>query len=70
LIDLLDKIRTMIMAKFSLRQRISAQKFVGRRIIPNVMKKLNARTRGLRMTLVRRSPFEAEVTTVDKEKKE
>jgi hypothetical protein len=31
---------------------------------------LNARTRGLRMTLVRRSPFEAEVTTVDKEKKE
>jgi hypothetical protein len=63
LVDLLDKIRTMIMTKFSLCQRISAQKFVGHRIIPNVMKKLNARTRDLRMTLV-------EVTAVDKEKKE
>ena len=70
LVDLLDKIRIMIMAKFSLRQRISAQKFVGHKIIPDVMKKLNGRTRGLKMTLVRRLPFEAEVTAMDKEKRE
>jgi hypothetical protein len=69
-VDLLDMIITMIMAKFELRQRISAEKFSGHRIISAWMKKLNAKTRGLKMTLIKRKPFEAEVTTVDKEKRE
>jgi hypothetical protein len=48
LVDLLDRIRMMIMAKFELRQRILAEKFGGHIIIPSWMKKLNAKTRGLR----------------------
>jgi hypothetical protein len=64
------RIRTMIMAKFELRQRISAEKFSGHRIISAWMKKLNEKTRGLKMILVKRKPIEAEVTTVDKEKRE
>jgi hypothetical protein len=70
LVDLLDKIRMMVMAKFSLRQRIAIEKFVGHKIISSVMKNLNAKTRGLQMSFVRRTPFEAEVTTFDKEKRE
>jgi hypothetical protein len=70
LVDLLDRIRTMIMAKFELGQRISAQKFGGHIIIPAWIKKLNEKTRGLKMTLVKRKPFEAEVTIVDKVKRE
>ena len=70
LVDLLDAIRRMIMAKFSLRQKIAAAKFAGHQIIPAVMKKLHDKTDGLRMTLVRRNNFEAEVTAMDKEKRE
>jgi hypothetical protein len=70
LVDLLDRIRLMIMAKFELRQKISAEKFGGHKIIPAWMKKLNARTRNLKMSLVKRKPFEAEVTVVDKENNE
>jgi hypothetical protein len=70
LVDLLDRIRTMIMTKFEFRQRILAEKFGGHIIIPAWMKKLNAKTRGLKMTLVKHNPFEAEVTAVDKEKRE
>ena len=72
LVDMLDKIRTMIMAKFSLRQKISAEKFVGHMVIPAVLKKLydGSKAPGLRMTLVGRNAFEAEVTAVDKNKME
>jgi hypothetical protein len=70
LMDLLDRTRMMIMAKFELRQRILAEKFGGHIIIPAWMKELNAKTRGLKMTLVKRKPFEAELTSVDKEKRE
>jgi hypothetical protein len=70
LVDLLDNIILKIMAKFELRKRISTEKFVCHKIISTCMKKLNAKTRGLRMTLVRCMPFEAQVTPVDKEKRE
>ena len=70
LVEMLDKIRQMIMEKFELRQRIAAAKFVGHKIIPSVMKKLLAKTRGLKMTMIRRAPFEAEVTAKDRENRE
>ena len=43
---------------------------MGHIIIPRVMKILMARSKVLDMTLVRRSPTEAEVTAIDKEKRE
>lgn len=52
LVEWLDKIRQMLMAKFELRQRISAQKFLGYKIIPAVMNTLHAKTRCLKMTLL------------------
>jgi hypothetical protein len=58
------------MAKFELCQKIAAKKFVGHKIIPNVIKSLHAKTRSLKMTLTKRNPYEAEVTTIDKEKRE
>jgi hypothetical protein len=67
---MLDKIRQMLMEKFELRQRISAAKFVGHKIIPSLMKKLLTKTRGLKMTIIKCTPFEAEVTTYDREKRE
>eukprot|EP00267_Zea_mays_P051604 XP_020404572.1 uncharacterized protein LOC109944281 [Zea mays] len=70
LVEMLDKIRQMLMEKFELRQRISAAKFVGHKIIPSVMKKLLTKTRGLKMKMIKRTPFEAEVTTYDREKRE
>ncbi|KAG8098713.1 hypothetical protein GUJ93_ZPchr0013g36910 [Zizania palustris] len=70
LVDMLDKIRQMIMGKFELRQRISDAKFVGHKILPSVMKTLHAKTRNLRMNLIKRKAYEAEVTAIDKEKKE
>jgi hypothetical protein len=69
-VDMLDKIRQMIMAKFELRQKIAAENFVGHKIIPDVMKSLHAKTRSLKMTLTKNNPYEAEVTAVDKEKRE
>jgi hypothetical protein len=53
-----------------LRQKIAAEKFVGHKIIPNVMKPLHAKTRSLKMTLTKRNPYEAEVLAIDKEKRE
>jgi hypothetical protein len=70
LVDMLDKIRQMLMIKFVLRQRIASQKFVGHKIIPSVMKTLLAKTRCLKMSLVKRKPYEAEVTLLDREKRE
>jgi len=70
LIDLIDRIRQMLMAKFELRQRIACEKFVGHKIIPSVMKALHENTRCLKMTLLKRKPLAAEVTVLDKEKKE
>jgi hypothetical protein len=66
---MLDKIRQMIMAKFELRQKIPTEKFVGHKIIPNVMKSLHAKTRSLKMTLTKHNPYEPEVTTINKEKR-
>jgi hypothetical protein len=51
MVDTLDKIRQMIMAKFELRQKIAAKKFVGHKIIPNVMKSLYAKTRSLKIDI-------------------
>ena len=70
IVDLLDKIRKYIMEKFDIRNRIAADHFIGHNIIPSVMKALMAKSKGLGMTLVRRSPTEAEVTATDKEKRE
>ena len=70
LIDLIDRIRQMLMAKFELRQRIACEKFVGHKIIPSVMKALHENTRCLKMTLLKRKPLAAEVTVLDKEKRE
>jgi hypothetical protein len=69
-VDMLDKTRQLIMAKFELRQKIAAEKIVGHKIIPNVMKSLYAKTRSLKMTLTKRNPHEAEVTAIDKAKRE
>ncbi|XP_039805077.1 uncharacterized protein LOC120669380 [Panicum virgatum] len=69
-VDLLDIIRVMIMAKFELRQRIARKRFAGHKIIPVVMTRLHDKTRGLKMSLVWRNPYEAEVTALDREKRE
>jgi hypothetical protein len=66
---MLDKIRQMLMVKFELCQIITSQKFVGHKIIPMV-KTLHAKTRGLKISLVKRKPYEAEVTVLDREKRD
>ena len=70
IVDLLDKIRQYIMEKFDIRKRIATDHFIGHNIIPSVMKALMDKSKGLGMTLVRRSPTEAEVTATNKEKRE
>jgi hypothetical protein len=70
LVDMLDKIRQMLMVKFELRQRIASKKFVGHKIIPIVMKTLHGESRGLKMSLVKRKPYEVDVTILDSEKSE
>jgi len=70
IVDLLDKIRQYIMEKFDLRNRIATGHFIGHNIIPAIMKVLMENTKGLEMTLIRRSPKVAEVTSTDKEKRE
>jgi hypothetical protein len=69
-VDMLDKIRQMLMIKFELRQRIASQKFVGHKIISSVMKTLHAKIICLKMSLVKRKPYEVEVTLLDREKRE
>jgi hypothetical protein len=66
----LNKIRQMHMVKFELCQRIASEKFVGHKIIPIVMKTLHQKTRGLKMSLIKRKPYEAKVTMLDNEKRE
>ena len=63
--DLLEKIRQFIMEKFDLRQQIAATTFIGHIIIPKVMKMLHAKSKDLDMEIVKRSTYEAEITTVD-----
>ena len=58
------------MEKFDLRKRIRIDHFIGHYIIPAVMKALMEKTKGLEMSIVRRSPTEAEVTATDREKRE
>jgi hypothetical protein len=70
LVELLDKIRQMLIVKFELRQRIALERFRGHMIIPVVMKTLHEKTRGLKMSFIKRRPLEAEVTVLDKEKRE
>ena len=64
IVDLLDRIRQYIMEKFDIRQSIAAATYVGHVIIPKVMKMLLAKSKGLDMTVVKRSTHEGEVTTV------
>ncbi|XP_040245799.1 uncharacterized protein [Aegilops tauschii subsp. strangulata] len=70
IVDLLDKIRQYIMEKFDLRNRIATDHFIGHYIRPAMMMVLMEKTKGLEMSIVRRSPTEAEVTTTDREKRE
>jgi hypothetical protein len=70
LVDMLDKIRQVIIAKFKLHQKIVSENFVGHKIIPNVMKSLHGKTRSLKMTLTKCNPYKAKVTSIDKEKRE
>ncbi|XP_020194778.1 uncharacterized protein [Aegilops tauschii subsp. strangulata] len=70
LVDLLDKIRRYIMEMFDLRKRICIDHFIGHYIVPAAMKALMEKTKGLEMSIVRRSPTEAEVTATDREKRE
>jgi hypothetical protein len=70
LVELLDKIRQMLMAKFELCQIIALERFIGLKIIPVVMKTLHEKTRGSKMSFVKCRPLEAEVIVVDKEKRE
>lgn len=67
-VDVLDKIRRILIAKFSLRRRIATEKFRDHLIIPRVMKTLHVNTRGLRMDLLMLRPYFAEVTVFEKEK--
>jgi hypothetical protein len=60
----------MLMVKFELRQRIALERFHGHMIIPVVMKTLHEKTRGLKMSFIKRRPLEAEVTVLDKETRE
>jgi hypothetical protein len=39
-------------------------------IIPAVMKMLHEKTRGLQMSFIKRRPLEAEVTVLDKQKRQ
>jgi len=68
IVDLLDKIRQYIMEKFDLRNRIATGHFIGHNIIPAIMKVLMEKTKGLEMSIVRRSPTEAEVTLLTERK--
>ena len=70
IVDLCDKIRQYIMQKFDIRNMIAIDHFEGHLIVPSVMKALMAKTKGLEMSLIRRSPKEAEVTATDREKRE
>jgi hypothetical protein len=70
LVELIDKIRQMLMVKFELRQRIALERFDGHMIIPAVMKMLHEKTRGLQMSFIKRRPLEAEVTVLDKQKRQ
>ena len=70
IVDLCDKIRQYIMQKIDIRNRIAIDHFEGHLIVPSVMKALMAKTKGLEMSLIRRSPTEAEVTATDREKRE
>jgi hypothetical protein len=70
LVDMLDKIRHMLMVKFELHQRIASQNFVGHKIILIVMKTLHEKTRGLKMPLVKQKPYKVEMTMLDNEKRE
>jgi hypothetical protein len=70
LVDLLDKIRIEYIKKFHVRAGIAAAKFMGHIIIPSVMNELKQKTRGLEMDMTLCSATTAEVSFLDKEKRE
>ncbi|XP_073355548.1 uncharacterized protein [Aegilops tauschii subsp. strangulata] len=70
IVDLFDKIRQYLMEKFDPGQSIAAATYVGHIIVPKVMKMLLLKSKGLDMNIVKRSTFQAEVTAIDKEKRE
>ena len=51
IVDMLDKIRQMIMEKFDLRMRIALEKWLGHLIIPSVIKALHAKSKGKYLVL-------------------
>jgi hypothetical protein len=68
LVELLDKIRQMLMVKLELRQRIALERFDGHMIIPAVMKMLHEKTRGLQMSFIKRRPLECKAQNLYKNK--
>ena len=58
------------MKKVDLRHQITAATCIGNIIIPKIMTMLHAKSKGLDMSIVKRSTFEAEITAIDKEKRE
>ena len=70
IVDLLGKIRIEYMKKFHVRAGIAAAKFMGHIIIPSVMNDLKTKTRGLEMNMTLCSDITAEVSFLDKEKRE
>jgi hypothetical protein len=70
LVDLLDKIRIEYIKKFHVCAGITVAKFMGHIIIPSVMNELKQKTRGLEMDMTLCSATTAEVSFLDKEKRE
>jgi len=70
LVDLLDRIRIEYAQKFHFRVGIAEAKFMGHIIIPAVMNELKQKTGGLVMNMSQCSGTKAEVSVMDKEKRE
>ena len=69
LVDLLDKIRIEYAQKFHFRDGIAEAKFMGHIIIPSVMTELKQKTVGLVMSMILLSDSTAEVSVMDREKR-
>ena len=69
-VDLLDRIRIEYMQKFHYRAGIAEAKFMGHIIIPAVMNELKQKTTGLEMNMTLCSGTTAEISYLDKEKRE
>ncbi|KAE8811519.1 hypothetical protein D1007_11572 [Hordeum vulgare] len=70
IVDLFDKIRQHLMEKFDLRESIVAPTYVGHIIVPKAMRMLLLKSKGLDMSTVNISTYQADVTAIGKEKRE